>query len=136
MRKIHSLFNPNILLCIIQKKCEFEFGRVNLSNDEEYLQVATISQNKDCKFIAHKHIKCSKQITITQEAWVIISGKVLFKLYDINNCLIEEIILTDGDCAITFNGGHSYEILDDFTKIYEFKNGPYLSQELDKEFIK
>ena len=135
MREIYSTLNPSLLLCVIQRYSEFEINRTNLSPVEEYLQAASLSFNSGQKFKAHRHKECIKQILITQEAWIIISGKILFTLYDINNLPIEEIILNTGDCVITFNGGHSYEIIEDFTKVYEFKNGPYFGQDIDKEFI-
>ena len=33
------------------------------------------------------------------------------------------------------NGGHTYEILESDTLVYEYKTGPYEGQKLDKEFI-
>jgi len=40
-----------------------------------------------------------------------------------------------GDCSITFCGGHNYMCLEDDTLIYEAKTGPYLGVEKDKTFI-
>jgi hypothetical protein len=37
---------------------------------------------------------------------------------------------------MTFRGGHNYYILEEDTIVYEYKTGPYLGQDLDKEFIK
>ena len=36
---------------------------------------------------------------------------------------------------MTFQGGHTYEILEDDTIVYEYKTGPYKGQENDKVFI-
>ena len=37
---------------------------------------------------------------------------------------------------MTFEGGHTYTILEDETIVYEYKTGPYKGQENDKVFIK
>jgi len=36
---------------------------------------------------------------------------------------------------MTFEGGHTYEILEENTSIYEFKTGPYNGRENDKQFF-
>ena len=45
-------------------------------------------------------------------------------------------ILEAGDASFTLYGGHTYEILDEGTIVYEYKTGPYEGQALDKTFIK
>ena len=52
-----------------------------------------------------------------------------------DDTIISEPILYPGDCSMTFRGGHNYLILEDDTIVYEYKTGPYLGQEFDKEFI-
>ena len=49
--------------------------------------------------------------------------------------IIETPILEVGDCSMTFRGGHTYEILEDDTVVYEYKTGPYKGIENDKVFI-
>ena len=39
------------------------------------------------------------------------------------------------DISITFYGGHNYVSLEDDTRVYEYKTGPYMGQARDKEFI-
>ena len=73
---------------------------------------------------------------IAQESWVVIKGKVKCIFYDINHEILCTPILEAGDCSITLEGGHTYEILEDDTVVYEYKTGPYEGQELDKTFIK
>ena len=109
---------------------------MDISPTYEYLQVASFELQVDKKFQPHYHIFYDKITKITQESWVVLKGKVKVYLYDLDQTIIAEEILEEGDLSITFCGGHNYEILEDGTKVYEFKSGPYLSQELDKEFIK
>ena len=56
-------------------------------------------------------------------------------LENIRNELIEEIVINQGDCSMTFVGGHTYTILEEDTVVYEYKTGPYQGQKLDKVFL-
>jgi hypothetical protein len=56
-------------------------------------------------------------------------------MYDIDGTLLETEIINKGDCSMTFEGGHTYEILEEDTIVYEYKTGPYLGIENDKKFL-
>jgi hypothetical protein len=62
------------------------------------------------------------------------SGKVLAHFYDLNDKLLETVELNEGDISLTFEGGHTYTILED-ARVYEYKTGPYEGQEKDKVFL-
>ena len=66
---------------------------------------------------------------------IVIKGSVKCKFYDTDNTLIAEPILMPGDASFTLYGGHTYEILEEGTIVYEYKTGPYEGQELDKELL-
>lgn len=134
MKKIYSKVEPGILLHIINRLDEIN-GRTNISPDEEYLQLASIKMQKGQTFKAHKHIILEKTTNIAQESWLVIKGSVKCIFYDLDDTIIAEPILMPGDCSMTFRGGHNYLILEDDTIVYEYKTGPYLGQELDKEFL-
>lgn len=70
-----------------------------------------------------------------QETWIVIKGKVKAFYYGLDNKLIGIVTLNAGDCSITLQGGHNYEILEDSTIVYEIKSGPYKGQKYDKEFL-
>ena len=91
--------------------------------------------NSDFKVKAHKHNVQIRKTSLTQEAWVVLKGKIKAKFYDLDDKLIFETILKDGDCISIFRGGHSLEVLEDKTIFYEFKNGPYNGVAKDKVFI-
>jgi hypothetical protein len=110
-------------------------GRTNIAPDNEYLQLASIKMEKGQTFKAHKHIIHPKVTDIAQESWLVIKGSVKCIFYDLDDSIIAEPVLYPGDCSMTFRGGHNYLILEDDTIVYEYKTGPYLGQELDKEFI-
>ena len=55
-------------------------------------------------------------------------------MYDTDRTLLKEEVIRKGDCSMTFEGGHTYEILEDDTIVYEYKTGPYMGVENDKFF--
>ncbi len=136
MRKIYSKVDPAILLHIVCKKeLVFDGPRMDIVPAHEFIQLASLDLTKGKKFKAHKHqLKVNPQYSRAQESWVVLSGKVKAILYDIDDTIIEEVILTGGDCTVTLAGGHNYEIIED-AKVYEFKTGPYLGHDNDKSMI-
>lgn len=132
---VKSKIYPGITHKVIWANNDSVEGRVDISNVTEPLQLAVLGYNAGKTFKPHKHIYHDKIVKITQEAWVVIKGKVLATCYDIDNKCLEKFFLHSGDCIITYEGGHNYEFLEDDTLIYEFKTGPYYGQEFDKEFI-
>lgn len=136
MEKIYSKIEPNKLLHLINRVSEIE-GRTNLISDEHFIQCATLRMKKDVTFPPHKHIekKRTHEKQIAQESWVVIKGRVKCKFYDINDELIAEPVLGPGDASFTLYGGHTYEILEEDTVVYEYKTGPYEGLEMDKIFI-
>lgn len=135
MKKIYSNVQPNVLLHMVNKYLDITYERNDLSPDEEYLQVSTFKLEEDKTFRPHKHILNVRETTITQESWIVIRGKVKVFYYDLDDTLLSTEILDEGDCTITFRGGHTYQALREGTTIYEVKTGPYYGQTKDKEFI-
>ena len=136
MEKYYSKILPLTLLHIVNRGID-SMGkeRIDISPENEFLQLAILNMNKGKTFKPHKHQPCNKQVTITQECWIIIKGAVRAILYDMDDSIIASPILRAGDSSITFYGGHTYEILEEGTVVYEIKNGPYRGQQHDKIFI-
>ncbi len=134
MEKIYSKVKDGKLMHIVYRSADTN-GRINITPDDEFLQLACIKMQKDTTFRPHKHINYDKITNITQESWIVIKGSVKCIFYDLDDNILSEPILYAGDCSITFYGGHNYHILDDDTLVYECKTGPYLGQLLDKIFI-
>tara|TARA_Y100001968_G_scaffold265157_1_gene254247 strand:+ start:110 stop:535 length:426 start_codon:yes stop_codon:yes gene_type:complete len=137
MKKIFSRKDPSKLLHIINRFDEINI-RTNVVPDHQFLQLATMKLDKGKTFPPHKHIwkSLENNQVIAQESWVIIKGSVCVHLYDIDDVHIADEIIKQGDCSITFEGGHTYSILEDDTVVYEYKTGPYFGQTLDKELIR
>jgi cupin fold WbuC family metalloprotein len=127
--------NDGILHIVIRSE-DFSKERTEVIAANEFLQLALLNLNKGKTFRPHKHVERWMEHRIkAQESWVVLSGSVKAILYDTENKIIAEPILRAGDASITLHGGHTYEILEDNTRVMEFKTGPYHGQALDKEFI-
>jgi hypothetical protein len=111
--------------------------REDIIPEDNFIQCSFLKMNNGKTFPAHKHIKKERhyQEQIAQESWIVIKGKVKAILYDLDDTIISEEILYPGDASFTLEGGHTYEILEDDTVVYEYKTGPYEGQEFDKVFL-
>ena len=137
MEKIYSKVEPDKLLHIINRLGEIE-GRTEAVPENNFIQCATLKMEKGKTFPPHKHITKERcyDAQIAQESWVVIRGSVKCIFYDIDDTIIATPILEAGDASFTLYGGHTYEIQEDDTIVYEYKTGPYEAQKLDKTFIK
>ena len=137
MKNIYSKIDETKLLHIIVRKDEIKPGRQDIVTEENFIQCSRLNLTKGTTFKPHKHIwKERTRNVIAQESWVVIEGSVKCIFYDIDDTIIATPILNVGDASFTLYGGHTYEILEDDTIVYEYKTGPYEGQELDKIFIK
>ncbi len=136
MKKITSKVEPGKLLHIINRFDEIK-GRTDVAPADQFIQLATLRMEKGKTFRPHKHIwkPAEKLEVIAQESWVVIQGSVKIFMYDLDDKLIGTEIINQGDCSMTFEGGHTYEILEDNTVVYEYKTGPYTGVENDKVFL-
>jgi hypothetical protein len=135
METIYSKVNSD-LLHIIVRKTDLKSGRTEVVPESNFIQCALLNMPYGKTFKPHKHIwKERTRNVIAQESWIVIQGSVRCILYDINDEIIATPILYPGDASFTLQGGHTYEILEDDTLVYEYKTGPYEGQELDKIFI-
>ena len=136
MEKIYSKVEEGKLLHIINRLDEIN-GRQEVVPEDNFIQCATLKMGKGKTFPPHKHITKDRHYLeqIAQESWVVIRGSVKCILYDLDDTIIATPIIKAGDASFTLHGGHTYEILEDDTIVYEYKTGPYEGQVLDKKFI-
>jgi len=136
MYDIYSKINPEKLLHKINRLEEIQ-SRTDICDDHQFLQLATLKMEAGKTFRPHQHIWKPTPVEkiIAQESWVIIQGSVEVSFFDTDGTLLEKQIIQRGDCSITFEGGHTYLILEDDTIVYEYKTGPYQGQVLDKVFL-
>lgn len=136
MKNIYSKIKKKKLLHILFSPST-KNQRINISPDNEFLQLCYLNLDIKKKFHAHKHFwkKNIEKKRIVQESWVVISGLAKITLYDIDDKYITYKILKPGDVSITFEGGHKLEVLRKNTIIYEFKTGPYEGQKKDLKYL-
>jgi cupin fold WbuC family metalloprotein len=136
MHKIYSRVDPAKHLHTVFRCSDIE-GRVEVADSDQFLQLATLRMEKGKTFRPHQHIwkPAVRQSVIAQESWVVIQGSVEVSFYDTDGTLLEKHTIGVGDCSMTFEGGHTYLILEDDTVVYEYKTGPYQGQALDKVFL-
>jgi hypothetical protein len=136
MEKIYSKVEEGKLLHIINRLEEIQ-GRTEIVPENNFIQCSTLRMENRKTFPPHKHITKDRHYPeqIAQESWVVIKGSVKCVLYDIDDTIIASPILYAGDASFTLYGGHTYEILEDNTVVYEYKTGPYEGQKLDKTLL-
>lgn len=133
---IFSNIESGKLLHKIIRKRDIQPGRTNISPNEQFMQCALLRLPKDTTFKTHKHNwKPNDQPVIAQESWAVIRGTVKIWLYDLDDKLIHQDVLTAGDISFSYEGGHNYQIMSDDSLVYEYKTGPYVDQQTDKTFI-
>ena len=134
IHQIYSNIDPQLLIATVITNFG-EAGRHDASTVDEILQVSALSLAKNKVVKSHLHKPIVRGTIGTQEAWIVISGKIRAEIFDINKDKISENILMSGDCVVLYRGGHSMQVLEDGTRIYEVKNGPYLGAENDSQPI-
>ena len=135
MIEIRSKIN-NRLLHMVYRWEDLKEQREDVAPENQFIQVSALDLKKDKTFRPHRHIwkPAPRDRVIAQESWCVMSGKVLASFFDLNDKLLEMVELNQGDISLTFEGGHTYTILED-ARVYEYKTGPYEGQEKDKVFL-
>lgn len=138
MEHIYSKIKPEKRLHTIYRLAEISKlkGRVDFTEENEFLQCSIMSLIDGKTYRPHKHIIKSQNISKfqVQEAFIMI-GQALVVIYDLDDSKLCEVILDTGDLAVLLAGGHSIKSLSPCSALYEIKTGPYEGQKLDKEFI-
>jgi hypothetical protein len=136
MIQYFSKVDPSKLLHVVVRKEDLTPGRVEVVPEDNFIQCALLNMEKGKTFKPHRHIfKERTRNVIAQESWIVIQGSVKCTFYDLDNSVLVEPILNPGDASFTLEGGHTYNILEDNTLVYEYKTGPYEGQALDKIFL-
>lgn len=136
MTEIYSNVDPKKLLHYIYKYTDVvnrDTQREELIDSDQFIQCASLKMDKGVTFRPHQHVwKDGTPSVIAQESWVVIDGSVKCYFYDTNGEFLTNVILNKGDASFTLEGGHTYEILEDNTIVYEYKTGPFQGTYLDK----
>ena len=136
MEHIYSKVESGKILHTIVRKEDLTPGRKEVVSEDNFIQCAVLNMEEGKTFKPHRHIwKERTRNVIAQESWIVIQGSVKCIFYDLDDTIIATPVLYPGDASFTLEGGHTYQILEDNTLVYEYKTGPYEGQSLDKAFI-
>lgn len=136
MEKIYSKVSPETLLHIVIKEEDFIDGRLDVIDSDNWLQLSLLKMNEGKTFRPHRHLWNSRDESyIAQESWVVLKGSVKAIYYDLDNEIIAERVINEGEISVTLEGGHNYLILENNSCVLEFKTGKYQGQQYDKTFI-
>lgn len=105
------------------------------TEDERYIQVATMKWEAGHHMKAHKHNDYGREVYRTNEVMIVKQGKMSATVYDDNGEKVEEVVLGAGDIMVFHGGGHAFDVLQDGTEVIEVKNGPFIGVEKDKTFF-
>jgi len=121
---------------MIYYKDDLAATREDVAPEEQFIQVSALKLEAGKTFRPHKHIwkEAPEPEVVAQESWCVMEGRVKAHFYDLDDSLLGEYELNAGDISLTFEGGHTYTILED-AKVYEYKTGPYQGVEKDKVFL-
>ena len=139
MIKVYSNVIENKLLHMVYFKNDLDETRdfrFDVAPEDQFIQVSALKLKAGKTFRPHKHIwkEAPEPEVIAQESWCVLEGRVQAHFYDLDDSLLVEYVLEVGDISLTFEGGHTYTILED-ARVYEYKTGPYQGVEKDKVFL-
>lgn len=136
MLKIYSKVYPDKLCHMVYRSDDLSENREDVAPEDQFIQVSALKLEAGKTFRPHKHIwkNAPRKQVVAQESWCVMEGKVKAHFYDVDDTILEEIVLNSGDISLTFEGGHTYTILEN-AKVYEYKTGPYEGVEKDKVFL-
>jgi len=102
-------------------------NRLNLTDEDDALQVSIIKTAQDNFVAPHAHTDISRTTVMSMETWIVMRGQASITLYDDTDAVIESRNIQFGDVVVTFTGGHSLFTKTDTCIIVECKNGPYIN---------
>lgn len=135
METVRSLLDPDVLIGIVYRRDDMtNQGQpgFDITPEQEFLQVRALRPPAGKVYDAHKHLPQARTTDRTQEALVVIAGRIEMQFFDLDDRLVATNILSGGDCAVALTGGHAVRVLDGDTLMYEVKNGPYFGLARDK----
>tara|TARA_X000001388_G_C2220451_1_gene119000 strand:+ start:977 stop:1396 length:420 start_codon:yes stop_codon:yes gene_type:complete len=132
---IYSQVDKECLMLSINRYEEIREQRIDITPENEILQASVKRLKAKTSFPAHKHNIIERVTNRTQESWVLIEGRIKASFYDLDDSTLYECELKKGDMAVVYRAGHSFEVIDEGTVLYEFKNGPYYGKTKDKTMI-
>lgn len=121
---------------MVVRMSDFQSGRQDLTVYDQFIQCSMLKMNEGTTFkTSPAYLERAFAENYCAGELVDSPGRVKAVFYDLDNTVLQEVVLAEGDASFTLEGGHNYLILEDDTLVYEYKTGPYEGQAADKEFI-
>lgn len=131
----NEIWYEDVLIAKIINFNSLKKGLHFFTNNESFMQFGAWNYDKGKELEPHFHNTFERVSNITQEAVVVIKGKIKCELYEKNGNFISSHVLQKNQAIIQFGLVHKYIILKK-SLILEFKNGPYFGPEKDRTRIK
>jgi len=102
-------------------------------NPIESLQAQRMKYPKGKTFRLHYHILNPRTVKKTQEAFLVIQGRLAVDIYSVKKNLLGTLEAGPGEAIFVYRGGHTVRVLEDFIG-YEVKAGQFSFVSEDKSF--
>lgn len=100
------------------------------SEDNAALQLGLMTHSGGFVEAAHSHPVMNRESTSTQQAFVVLTGKILVDFFDSAGQIVSEIELSEGDTILIIQGIHRIRVLES-SRCVTIKQGPFVAA-LDK----
>ena len=124
---METIEKDNIILGLIIKS--LSKGSTPVTRENEPLQLVSLKHPSGTILKAHKHNPKKRTTETLQECLVVKKGKISIGVYDQEDKLFQNVILSIGDVYIAMNGGIEINFLED-SEILEIKNGPFVEDKI------
>lgn len=118
--------NETLAIIIFSNYCEE--GIQFFTTPESSLQLGYMNRPAGYKVQPHTHPNFTRKVYSSQEVLIMKSGKIKVSVYDHDNQLAAQKILSAGDCILFISGGHGIEVIEP-AEILEVKQGPYRAED-------
>jgi hypothetical protein len=130
---VEIIRNGKKICSIVVRSHEIPEGTLWYGSVKEPMQACSWNWHRGKEFKIHRHLLNPRVTPVSQEALVVIKGKVQF--FVMTETSDNMGILYTGDMIVHYSGAHGYKILKEGTKCYEFKTGPCDKSIVDKEYV-
>lgn len=102
-----------------------------ITNDSQEFQLGYGQIEDGHTFAPHIHKSAKRNIENTSEFIQVLAGKLVIKIFDVDEQKVATVEVGAGQGFIQFFGGHSI-VAKGATKYFELKQGPYYGFDFDK----
>ncbi len=126
------IYEKGTKLALLLQCEDFKDGLSFFTEDGDFIQLGSWRYAAGVQLAAHNHNRVPRQNTRTQEAVVVLRGRLRASVYSEEDVLVDRLEAGPSEVMLFLAGGHGYEILEDDTVVIEVKNGPYPGPEADR----